>query len=51
MTETVRTFLAFDIENEIILEKISQVQFRLKNIGTDIKIVKKIQSVLLLVIR
>jgi 2'-5' RNA ligase len=40
MTGMVRTFLAFDIENKSILEKISQLQFRLKNIGTDIRIVK-----------
>jgi len=40
MSETIRSFIAFDIENEIVVRRLSEVQNMLVNTGANLKIVK-----------
>jgi 2'-5' RNA ligase len=40
MAETIRSFIAFDIDNELILERFSEVQEMLTRTGADLKLVK-----------
>ena len=40
MSGTIRSFLAFDIEDQAILRRLSQVQSMLANTGADLKMVK-----------
>lgn len=40
MSETIRSFLAFDIEDQTIIRKLTEVQGMLANTGADLKLVK-----------
>ena len=40
MSETIRSFIAFDIENEIVVRRLSEVQNMLVNTGANLKLVK-----------
>jgi 2'-5' RNA ligase len=40
MSETVRSFIAFDIDNELVVRRLSEVQGMLVNTGADLKLVK-----------
>ena len=40
MSETIRSFIAFDINNELVLKRLSEVQGTLVNTGADLKLVK-----------
>jgi len=40
MSETIRSFIAFDIENELVIRRLSEVQNMLVNTGADLKLVK-----------
>ena len=40
MSETIRSFIAFDIENEMVVRRLSEVQNMLVNTGANLKLVK-----------
>ena len=40
MSETIRSFIAFDIDNELVVRRLSEVQGMLVNAGADLKLVK-----------
>jgi len=40
MSETIRSFIAFDIENELVVRRLSEVQGMLVNTGANLKLVK-----------
>ena len=40
MSETIRSFVAFDIDNELVVRRLSEVQGMLVNTGADLKLVK-----------
>jgi len=40
MSETIRSFIAFDINNELMLKRLSEVQGTLLNTGADLKLVE-----------
>ena len=40
MSETIRSFIAFDIDNELVVRRLSEVQGMLVNTGADLKLVK-----------
>jgi len=40
MSETIRSFIAFDINNELVLKRLSEVQDKLVNTGADLKLVE-----------
>jgi len=40
MSEMIRSFIAFDIDNELVLKRFSEVQATLVNAGADLKLVK-----------
>ena len=40
MSETIRSFIAFDIDNELVVKRLSEVQGMLVNAGADLKLVK-----------
>ena len=40
MSETIRSFIAFEIENELVVRRLSEVQNMLVNTGADLKLVK-----------
>jgi len=40
MSEMIRSFIAFDIDNELVLRRFSEVQGRLLNTGADLKLVE-----------
>ena len=40
MSETIRSFIAFDIDSELVLKRLSEVQKVLINTGADLKLVK-----------
>jgi len=40
VSETIRSFIAFDIENELVVRRLSEVQGMLVNTGADLKLVK-----------
>ncbi|UCD26049.1 MAG: RNA 2',3'-cyclic phosphodiesterase [Candidatus Bathyarchaeota archaeon] len=40
MSETIRSFIAFDIENEIVVRRLSEVQNMLVSTGANLKLVK-----------
>jgi len=40
MSETVRSFIAFDIDNELVVRRLSEVQGMLVNAGANLKLVK-----------
>jgi len=40
MSETIRSFIAFDINNELVLKRLSEVQDMLVNTGADLKLVE-----------
>ena len=40
MSETIRSFIAFDIENELVVRRLSEVQGMLVNTGASLKLVK-----------
>jgi 2'-5' RNA ligase len=40
MPETIRSFVAFDIDNELVVRRLSEVQGMLVNTGADLKLVK-----------
>ena len=40
MSETIRSFIAFDINSELVLKRLSEVQGTLVNTGADLKMVK-----------
>ena len=40
MSETIRSFIAFDIENEMVIRRLSEVQNMLVNTGANLKLVK-----------
>ncbi len=40
MSEMIRSFIAFDINNESVLRRFSEVQGTLLNTGADLKLVK-----------
>ena len=40
MSETIRSFIAFDIDNELVLNRLSEVQNMLINTGANLKLVK-----------
>ena len=40
MSETIRSFIAFDIDSELVLKRLSEVQNMLVNTGADLKLVK-----------
>ena len=40
MSEMIRSFIAFDIDNKSVLRKLSEVQDKLVNTGADLKLVK-----------
>jgi 2'-5' RNA ligase len=39
MSETIRSFIAFDIDNELVVRRLSEVQNMLVNTGADLKLV------------
>jgi len=39
MSDTIRSFVAFDIDNELVLRRLSEVQGMLTNTGADLKLV------------
>ena len=40
MSETIRSFIAFDIDNELVVRRLSEVQGMLVNTGANLKLVK-----------
>jgi len=40
MSETVRSFIAFDIDNELVVRRLSEIQGMLVNTGANLKLVK-----------
>jgi len=40
MSETIRSFIAFDIDSELVLKRLSEAQNMLMNTGADLKLVK-----------
>ena len=40
MSETIRSFIAFDIDSELVLKRLSEVQGMLVNTGADLKLVE-----------
>lgn len=40
MSETIRSFIAFDIDNELVVRRLSEAQGMLVNAGADLKLVK-----------
>ncbi|MFQ5999546.1 MAG: RNA 2',3'-cyclic phosphodiesterase [Candidatus Bathyarchaeia archaeon] len=40
MSETIRSFIAFDVNSELVLRRLSEVQGTLVNTGADLKLVK-----------
>lgn len=40
MSETIRSFIAFDIDNELIVRRLSEIQGMLANTGADLKLVR-----------
>ncbi len=40
MAETIRSFIAFDIDNELVLKRLSDIQETLTSTGADLKLVK-----------
>ncbi len=40
MSDTIRSFIAFDINNELVVRRLSEVQGMLVNTGADLKLVK-----------
>lgn len=40
MSETIRSFIAFDVDNQLVVRRLSEVQGMLVNTGADLKLVK-----------